>query len=91
MQQNEFTPDFTKRLVTIIIDIYENASTFGVTPHNGHKPTYPEILGAMESQKISLILRHGLRASKDWKEFTKREKAKHKANAKKKKRGTGKR
>lgn len=55
-QENKlFKPDYDKPLFTITIQVKENCAMFGVEGHGEYKPTYHEVMGALETQKIGLI------------------------------------
>lgn len=67
-QENKlFKPDFDKPLFTIKIEVLDNCARIGIVADGEYKPTYQEVIGALEAQKISLIFQQrevNIKASK---------------------------
>ena len=84
MEETKFIPDYTKKKLTMTLEMYEGASLISIKTHNGHTTNYLEIVGMLETQKASMMLKQSLRNQKEWKEFVELEKAEHKESKKKK-------
>ncbi len=58
-EEKLFVPDFTKKLFSIKINVYENGSEFMIETENGsaYKPEQNQVIGALEISKIGVIRR----------------------------------
>jgi len=50
-----FKPDYSKKLYTISIDVYENAHQFCINSEINYSPGYQECIGIMEIVKTALL------------------------------------
>lgn len=55
MEDKLFTPDFSKKKYSIIIDVYENCHTWKIQGPDDYIPTYHEMIGVLEINKFSLF------------------------------------
>lgn len=57
MPENKpFKPDFSKKKYSITIEVFENCNKILITPYGDYKPTYHEMVGVLEVNKINMIM-----------------------------------
>lgn len=55
MATKSLEPDYSKKLFTIEIEVFENSQLISIKPVGEYKPKYQEAVGAIEVLKIHLI------------------------------------
>lgn len=66
MENKEFKPDSTVKKFTIEITVFDNCQEIKITGCGEHKATYQEVIGAIEIQRIALILQQSSTNIKYW-------------------------
>ena len=51
-----FEPNKNKKLFTITIELFENCASTAIANEGDYQCTYHEIIGALETQKIGLLM-----------------------------------
>lgn len=59
MEDKFFEADYSKekKKFSIILDVFQDCGTLRIIPENGYQPTYQEIIGTLETHKITTIIR----------------------------------
>lgn len=68
-----FQPDFTKKRFTVTVEVYDSGTVFKTTFHNGHSPTFQEMVGALTIATNGILRDHAEVSSKEYKKHTKKQ------------------
>lgn len=71
-----FMPDFNEELFTVKITVYRNGTVRMLSPHGDYKPTYPEVIGAIEVAKTSFLREVGALVQEAYEKHKKADKVK---------------
>jgi hypothetical protein len=51
-----FEPNKNKKLFTITLEVFENCASTAIANEGDYQCTYHEIIGALETQKVALLM-----------------------------------